>query len=92
VTGPPTIDILCAPCLEAGRRRRLARFDLGPDGPHVHAWRTPGGGKFTPRWTDSPDGDDKVHLGCGCGHEIQIRRERILAALAAIEGVQRIPL
>ena len=83
-TGLPEVTILCAPCLARTppRRRRLALFDLGPGGPCVTAWRQ-GGRKVVPEWT-GPDGADKVHLVCGCGHEVQIRRERILAALAAV--------
>ena len=42
--------------------------------------------------TTGPDGEDKVHLSCGYGHEVQIRRGRIIAALAAAEGVTTISL
>ena len=93
-TGLPTIDIMCAPCQRAGKRRRLARFDLGPDGPSVTAWTDAGTGqRVLPQWSTSPDGTEKVHLRCGGGHNRQIRRDRIEAALqAAPPGVSTIPL
>jgi hypothetical protein len=61
-TGLPTVHMLCAPCLRDGARRKLATFDLGPDGPSVWAWNT-AGGKVRPLWTEDPaTGEDKVHL------------------------------
>ena len=92
-TGLPTIDVLCAPCLHKGRRRKLATFDLGPDGPSVWAWNT-AGGKVQPLWTENPvTGEDKVHLICGCGHNPQRKRAWVTALLdAAPEGVSTIAL
>jgi hypothetical protein len=70
----------------------MATLDLGADGPHVWGWTAKGNRKVRPLWT-GPDGADKVHLMCGHGHEVQIRRERIIAALdAAPDGVTTIPL
>ena len=91
-TGVPTVHVLCAPCLRDGRRRKLATFDLGPDGPSVHAWNAPGG-KARPLWTADPGGGDKVHLICGCGHNPQRKRAWVVALLdAAPEGVSTIAL
>jgi hypothetical protein len=83
-TGLPTLVIMCAPCHAAGKERKLAEFDLGPDGPSqthhtVGAW-------------SGPDGDDKVHLRCPCGHGRQVPRQQILEALAAITGKSTIYL
>ena len=104
----PIIDIVCGPCRRSGKHRRLARFDLGPDGPAVTAWIGEGLGaaaarphpdsppearRIRPQWTTGPDGAEKIHLRCGCGHTPQIRRERIEEALAAAPpGVTTVPL
>jgi hypothetical protein len=86
-----TITVLCAPCKRNGKpRQKIGGFDDGRtisnDGPYdagvaVHGWKI-GGQTVTPKWT-GPDGTDKVHLSCGYGHERQIARWRILAALDA---------
>ena len=103
-------DVLCRPCLRAGKRRRLARFSLGrddADGPTVlYEAGQHGPAQMGARWGagfargDSPilkgrephwtQPGPKVHLLCGCGHDVQIRRERILAALNA--GVSTVAL
>jgi hypothetical protein len=105
------IDVLCAPCLRAGKKRRLARFRLSAEGTVITiagraapsaispVWRA-GPPRVVPAsdvlrgrmpvWT-GPPGAGKVHMLCGCGHEAQIRRERILAALA-VPGVPVIDL
>ena len=76
----PTLIVKCAAC----RKRKLAEFDLGPDGPSqthhtVGAW-------------SGPDGDDKVHLRCPCGHGHQVPRQQVTDALAAITGTKVIYL
>jgi hypothetical protein len=73
-TDLPTLVVKCADC----RERKLAEFDLGPDGPSqrhhtVGAW-------------SGPDGDDRVHLRCPCGHPRTLTRQEITAALATISG------
>jgi hypothetical protein len=75
---------MCAPCLRAGKRRKLVQFDLYPGGPVINAWSV-SGQRVWAEWTDGPDGEEKIHLRCGCGHTPQIRRERMTAALGAIE-------
>jgi hypothetical protein len=87
-----TIHVLCAPCLRDHRKHKIATFDLAHDGPSIHAWRRDRR-KIVPVWTTGPDGKDKVHLMCGYGHEVQIRRGTIIAALAAApDGTTTIPL
>ncbi len=57
----------------------------------LHMLPTTGGARVVPLWTTGPDGEDKVHLMCGYGHDKQIRRRRIVSALgAAPEGVSGI--
>jgi hypothetical protein len=79
-TGLPTLIVMCAAC----RARKLAEFDLGPDGPSqthhtIGAW-------------SGPDGNGKVHLRCPCGHGRQVPVQQITGALATITGVKRIYL
>jgi hypothetical protein len=81
-TGLPTVVIVCGPCLLRGKQRKLAEFDLGPDGP---SQTSPTVGA----WTTSPDGTDKVHLVCGCKHHVERTREWVLTALAS-EWVNRL--
>jgi hypothetical protein len=92
------LDVLCAPCLAAGRRRRLARFDQvfidGQLSPNVQLLgrrqnaldAVPG-----PLWTTGPDGSEKFHLYCtACGHEVQALHERITAELGNTHGPRHV--
>jgi len=76
-TGLPTLVIMCRPCHGAGRRSKLAEFDLGPDGPS-QTHHTIG------RWDDDAT---RVSLRCPrCGHERTLLTADITGALAAITG------
>jgi hypothetical protein len=68
---------MCRPCHGAGKRSKLAEFDLGPDGP-AQTHHTVG------QWSD---GDSEVNLRCPrCRHERPLLTESILEALGAITG------
>ncbi len=96
------LDILCRPCLDSGRRHRLARFGIytypGADPEPWVEYRhdSSDGALLRAAWTDGPDGVDKVHLGCACGHTPQIRRDQIAKWIDAVRvdgrRVGRIPL
>jgi hypothetical protein len=73
-TGLPTLVVKCADC----RERKLAEFDLGPDGPSQT-------GHTVGAWS-GPDANDKVHLRCPCGHGRQVSRQQVTDALATISG------
>ncbi len=75
-TGLPTLVIMCAPCQAAGKRRKLAEFDLGWDGPS-QTHHTLG------QWNDD---DTKVHLRCEYGHDPQVSRQWILETLGSLDG------
>lgn len=75
-TGLPTAVIMCEPCHRAGKERKLAEFDLGPDGPS-QTHHTLG------QWNDD---DTKVHLRCPSGHDAQITAGWILETLRTAGG------
>jgi hypothetical protein len=81
-TGLPTLVIMCRPCHGAGKRRKLAEFDLGPDGPSQTHY-TLG------RWNNT---DTQVNVACACGHARTLTREDILRALTRIDGKSTIYL
>jgi len=84
-TGLPTLVIMCRPCHGAGKRRKLAEFDLGPDGPSQTHY-TIG------RWSGGPDSDAQVNLACRCGHARPVTRKDIVQALRSLDGKSTIYL
>jgi hypothetical protein len=83
VTGLPVTVVMCRPCRQAGKRRKLLEFDLGPGGPSQSPY-TDDGKRVLPRWS-GPDDGGKVHRTCSCGNHVQVSRTEILKALG--EGV-----
>ncbi len=91
------VDILCLPCLRAGKRRVLCRFGRDTrEGADREIWMTsrrlPDGTRALPMESIGPDGVVRVNLTCGCRHTPEVYADRLVEHLDAVEaGTLRSP-